>query len=367
MGAPICVPCETRDDSLSGRGGLLRTKSRSGGFAVVQKPTIREIAKLAGVSVSTVSRVLNNRADVNACTRGKVLTAIEEAQYIPNLNAKQLKQLSCDCVAVILRGMNNVFFSGLMEELQRRIEQTGLTFLPYYIDENADEIAAAQQVYAERKVQGIIFMGGYHEGRAEVLAGLPVPCVFSTVNAEGCRAPNISSVCVDDRQGARLAADYLLDRGHREILILGADPENSSTAKLRLQGLRESFEAHGLPFRAERYLTGSFSFEDARRKVENYRGRDYTAVLAMSDTMAIGAMRALWAIGRRVPKDVSVVGFDGIDIAGYTVPPLTTVRQPRDLLAQASIELLTAGRNGPGRHIRLEAELVEGASVKRLD
>ena len=121
---------------------------------MVARMTIKEIARLSGVGVSTVSRVLNKRPDVNEDTRGRVMEVIERYGYEPNSNAKHLKQLSTDCVAVIVRGRNNLFFSGILELLQKRIEAAGLRFLPHYIDENDDEAAAALRVYAERKVRG---------------------------------------------------------------------------------------------------------------------------------------------------------------------------------------------------------------------
>ena len=155
--------------------------------------TIKEIAQLSGVGISTVSRVLNKRPDVNEETRERVMEIIRREGYAPNTNAKHLKQLSSECVAVIVRGRKNLFFSGLLEKLQSGIERAGLQFLPYYIDENDDEILAAQRVYAERKVRGVIFLGGCHAECDELLRLLPVPCVFSTVSAAACRAENVSA------------------------------------------------------------------------------------------------------------------------------------------------------------------------------
>lgn len=333
---------------------------------MAEKSTIKEIAKSAGVSVSTVSRVLNNRSYVDPRTRERVTKVILQMNYTPNANAKLLRQLESNNVAVIVRGVKNIFFSGILEEFHKYIPETGLSLVPHYIDEDADEIAAAQRVYAEHKVRGIVFLGGYHEGRADILRRLPVPCVFSTVSAEGVNAENVSSVCVDDRMGARRAADYILERGHKRIVILGANPESSYTAKRRYMGLKDSFSAHNMDISRTKQLISSFSFESAYEQINGCMEDDYTAVIAMSDTMAIGAMRALWAKGRSVPEDVSVIGFDGIDLANFTVPPLTTIRQPRELLARKSIELLTEGMLHTGSHIKLEAELIEGASVRNL-
>ena len=205
---------------------------------MVARMTIKEIARLSGVGVSTVSRVLNKRPDVNEDTRGRVMEVIERYGYEPNSNAKHLKQLSTDCVAVIVRGRNNLFFSGILELLQKRIEAAGLRFLPHYIDENDDEAAAALRVYAERKVRGIIFMGGCHTDNGAMLSRLPIPCVYSTVNAAEGYAPNVSSVSVDDRQGAKKAIDYLFDCGHENMVILSGETQGCNMAHQRYLGVK---------------------------------------------------------------------------------------------------------------------------------
>lgn len=327
--------------------------------------TIKEIAQLSGVAISTVSRVLNKRPDVNEATRERVMEVIRRVGYEPNSNAKHLKQLSTESVAVIVRGANNLFFSGIIERLQRRIERTGLRFLPYYIDESEDEVLYAQRVYAERKVRGIIFLGGYHGACDEQLRALPVPCVFSTVNAAASGAENVSSVSVDDRQGARRAVDYLFDCGHTEILVLGGETEGWNTSEQRYRGVCDSFLAHGRKLEPERYLVSAFSFASAYAAIRAYAGAPYTAVFAMSDTMAIGAARALCDMGLRVPEDVSLIGYDGIELASYYEPVLATMRQPQETLADKSVELLLSGMRHPGRHILLETELIPGTSVAR--
>lgn len=274
--------------------------------------TIKEIARLSGVGVSTVSRVLNKRPDVNEDTRGRVMEVIERYGYEPNSNAKHLKQLSTDCVAVIVRGRNNLFFSGILELLQKRIEAAGLRFLPHYIDENDDEAAAALRVYAERKVRGIIFMGGCHTDNGAMLSRLPIPCVYSTVNAAEGYAPNVSSVSVDDRQGAKKAIDYLFDCGHENMVILSGETQGCNMAHQRYLGVLDSFKEHGKTLESSRVLVSPFSFSCAYERIKEYTGPDYTAIFAMSDTMAIGAARALMDSGKRVPEElIEAAKIDG--------------------------------------------------------
>ena len=313
---------------------------------MVARMTIKEIARLSGVGVSTVSRVLNKRPDVNEDTRGRVMEVIERYGYEPNSNAKHLKQLSTDCVAVIVRGRNNLFFSGILELLQKRIEAAGLRFLPHYIDENDDEAAAALRVYAERKVRGIIFMGGCHTDNGAMLSRLPIPCVYSTVNA----------------------ADYLFDCGHENMVILSGETQGCNMAHQRYLGVLDSFKEHGKTLESSRVLVSPFSFSCAYERIKEYTGPDYTAIFAMSDTMAIGAARALMDSGKRVPEDVSVIGYDGIELAQYYHPALATMRQPQQELADRSVELLLESMDTDcaPKHIQLETELIQGASVKHI-
>ena len=234
---------------------------------MVARMTIKEIARLSGVGVSTVSRVLNKRPDVNEDTRGRVMEVIERYGYEPNSNAKHLKQLSTDCVAVIVRGRNNLFFSSILELLQKRIEAAGLRFLPHYIDENDDEAAAALRVYAERKVRGIIFMGGCHTDNGAMLSRLPIPCVYSTVSAAEGYAPNVSSVSVDDRQGAKKAIDYLFDCGHENMVILSGETQGCNMAHQRYLGVLDSFKEHGKTLESSRVLVSPFSFSCAYERI----------------------------------------------------------------------------------------------------
>lgn len=328
--------------------------------------TIKEIAELSGVGISTVSRVLNKRPDVNDATRERVMEVIRRVGYEPNVNAKHLKQLSTESVAVIVRGRNNLFFSGLLELLQARIQETGLRFLPYYIGEEDDEVQEAQRVYAERKVRGIIFLGGCHADWDDKLRVLPIPCVYSTVNAASSKAENVSSVSVDDRRGARQAVDYLFSCGHRELLILGGETQGWNTANQRYKGVCDSFRARGRQLEEARYLTSPFSFADAYKAIRSYNGPPYTAVFAMSDTMAIGACRALLDMGLQIPRDVSVIGYDGIELTAYCQPMLATIRQPQEALARESVSLLLRGMEQPGAHVLLDTELIPGASVRCL-
>lgn len=332
--------------------------------------TIKDIARLSGVGISTVSRVINNRDDVNDETRRKVLAVVAKYGYEPNNNAKHLKQASSNYIAIIIRGTQNIFFSSIVELLQTHIEAQGYHYLMRYIDEFADEYAAARNVYSERKVNGIIFLGG-SVLRHTIIPDLPaIPCVFATFNASGIKLNNVFSVSIDDRLAAKTAIDTLLNLGHEKIAVLGGALDLESPIALRYQGIIESYQERGMQFNDALYLTSSFSLSSAYTVMEKAlkSGKHFTGVFAMSDIMAIGAAKALMNYGKHIPNDVSLIGFDGIELAQYITPALASMRQPGEEIASESIRLLLQGINGEaqGVHITLKSELIQSASIKKL-
>lgn len=210
--------------------------------------TIRDVAKRAGVGISTVSRVVNGGTGVNEATQERVRAIIAECGYAPNSNARQLKQRRADAAAVIVRGVGSMFLASVLELLQPRIEALGLRFLAHYIDEHDDEAAAARAIHAEKKVRGIVLLGGSVVGRADQLDLPNVPCVYATLDARTVRAKNVFSVSVDDRAAAYAATDYLLARGHRNIAVLGGRLDAENPIALRFRGVLDAFSARGLAF-----------------------------------------------------------------------------------------------------------------------
>ncbi|MEG2421555.1 MAG: LacI family DNA-binding transcriptional regulator [Oscillospiraceae bacterium] len=331
--------------------------------------TIKEIARLAGVGVSTVSRVVNGRPDVGSKTREAVMAVVEQQGYIPNDSARHLKQKTSDYVAVILRGTQNMFLMSIVEKLQSYIEAAGLHFLLHYVEEGGNEVAAAARIHAERKVRGIIFLGGIAAGKREMLAELQVTCVFVTQSAQGLALENVFSVSVDDRAAACAATEYLLQKGHRRIAVIGGVSDCENAIRRRYEGVGDGFSAGGLLFSDDDYYPSQFALSEAYSAMKRAlcSGRTYTAVLAMSDTMAIGAARALRETGLRIPEEVSLVGYDGLELGDYFSPPLTTIVQPTDRLAETAIALLLQGLAGkPARHVTVDFALKEGASVRTL-
>ena len=328
--------------------------------------TIKDIAAMAGVSVTTVSRVLNHRPDVNIATREKVEQIIRDCHFVGNTNARGLKQGN-EVIGVVIRGRSNPFLSSLAEAILERADNVPDSFVTEYIDERADEFRTALRMTRQNHVKGLIFVGSLIDERVEAIRGMDVPMVFTTVNAESAALPRASSVAVDDRSMGRLVAEELLSCGHRKIAVFGSNPVAGDSLAMRFQGFCDAFADRGLSYDRTLYRETRFSFEagyDVARAFFSERP-DATALFAMSDTVAVGAIRALRDLGKSVPEDISVVGFDGVDIGRYTLPRLTTVEQPVEEIARRSVNLLLdmMEKEAAPRHILVEASFRRRESV----
>lgn len=328
--------------------------------------TIKDIAAMAGVSVTTVSRVLNHRPDVNSATRDRVEQIIRDCHFVGNTNARGLKQGN-EVICVVIRGRSNPFLSSLAEAILDRADNIPDNFVTEYIDEKADEFRTALRMTRQNHVKGLIFVGSLIDERVDAIRGLDVPMVFTTVNAESASLPRASSVAVDDRSMGRMVADQLLSCGHRRIAVFGSNPVAGDSLAMRFQGFCDAFAERGLAYDHTLYRETRFSYEagyDTARTFFSERP-DATALFAMSDTVAVGAIRALKDMGLSVPNDVSVVGFDGVDIGRYTLPRLTTVEQPVEEIARRSVNLLLdmLEKNAVPRHILVEASFRSRESV----
>lgn len=328
--------------------------------------TIRDIARIAGVGVSTVSRVLNGRPDVSEETRKRVLDVVESCGFVQNRNARNLKNTKPTFAAIIVRGRHNMFLSDVAERMLQRAQAYKTPFLVKYIDEEEDEFDAMRQLWSEKRAGGFILLGSRLDERSEAVAAMGAPCVFATVDAMDSGIENASSVSIDDRAAARAMMDRLVARGHRNIAVFGGNREGNDIFARRYQGALESLNAHGIAFDPQNYVRTRFSLTDAYDCAMSFFAshREVTAVLAMSDTVAAGVIRALWELGLRVPQDVSVTGYDGTEMARYFIPSIETVCQPTAEIAQESVRLLCEMlEGGARRYVTVGYRLVDGESV----
>ena len=305
--------------------------------------TIKDLSAQTGYSVGTISRVLNNQPNVSEKARKAILAAAEASGFQLNTNAKQLKQQHSNTILAVVKGTSNQFFAGLVESIQKRLINTTYPLVVDYIDEDDNEVRSAVQLCREKKPRGVLFLGANRQNLEADFGKIDVPCVVVTNSAADLGFPNLSSVASDDRQATRDAIDALVEMGHRKFVVIGGEHRVSGTAGKRYEGCLEAFRANGITFDEEQdYEAVRFSYEEGYRAAENLldRGRQFTALFAMADVMAIGAIRALTDRGLKVPEDVSVMGFDGLKLADYMVPKLSTVRQDVDALAEASIRIL---------------------------
>jgi len=333
--------------------------------------TIKDIAQLAGVGVSTVSRALNNYPDVNEETKQKILAIVEKYNYSPNQNAKILKQNATNNVSIVVKGSANPFFEVIIERMQQDLEKHGYNALVNYIDERSDVISEASKLNVEKKLEGIIFLGGTAGRFEKELTKFRIPCVVSTVYVPLPPDCNKACVCVDDRAAAAMAMDYLVENGHRHIAIIGGERGNRDGIDLRFEGAMESLRKHGIEFDERFYAESKFSLSDAYSAMSRllFPGTPITAVLAMSDIMAIGAAKAITDSGLKIPDDISIIGYDGIDMAYFYNPTLATIKQPANELARISVDILIRLINGEkieSNQIQLETEMIKGCSVKRI-
>ncbi len=332
--------------------------------------TIKDVAKAAGVSISTVSRVLNDRQDVDASTRARVLAMVKKMNYIRNQNASNLKQLNKASIGVILAGRSNSFLISLAEEVLEAGRGTGFQFIMEIIDEKANQFLAARKLYMEHRLQGVIFLGSNLEGQEGEVKRLELPQVYATIEANHIDSAHVSSISIDNRKAGFMAVSRLIELGHKDIALLGYFSKVDDSTGQRLHGAVDAIRDKGLTYDPKLFAEVDFTLESAYEGVKRLlkQNKPFTALFAASDVMAIGAMRALHEAGKRVPQDVSVIGFDGIELTRYLVPALTTVRQPKKQIAQEAVRLLREMIDGGANsHVLLPCELVPGESIAGVD
>ena len=340
------------------------------------EPTIKDIAKICGVGVSTVSRAINNHPDINPETKEKIMNTIREYGYIPNNSARNLKRVDAKAIAVLVKGISNPFFTTMIEVIEQECKKKHYSMELSHIESGEDEVDVALKVVKEKRLRGIIFLGGLFSHSDEKLKKLNVPFVFSTAGSipENISKNQYSNISVDDRRESERMVDYLISLGHKRIAILVAEAQEESIGQLRLEGYKNTLQRNGIPVRDElifnmRRDISYYSMENGYRTTQELlkQGTHCTAIFAISDLLAIGACRALWDAGKRVPEDFSVAGFDGIELGQYYMPSLTTIRQPADVMAKETVALLfeiIAGRENH-QHLVYDAELLERESAAK--
>ncbi len=339
--------------------------------------TIKDIARKCGVSVTTVSRALNNLPGINQETKEMILRVVKEEGFVPNSNARVLKQHESNTIVVIVKGIENLFYQPMITEILENINTEKYSMMLHYIPTNEDEVGVAQQIVIERKPKGIIFLGGYFINEGDRIKSWGVPCV---VAASGRVDEDSAAACsyfsVDDFKESYRAVESLIQKGHRKIAFLCSCKDEPGISYNRLEGYKKALEDHQIDVDErliiysnddENAYTVERGYTDTRMILKNHI--DCTAIFAISDLVAMGVCRALIDAGKSIPGDYSVMGYDGLEILKYNNPSLTTIKQPVKEMARRSVKTLFDMINGTQDivHCVMECELIERettASIK---
>lgn len=336
--------------------------------------TIKDIAKLSGYGIGTVSRVINHQPGVSDKARKKVEQIIKEQNYEPNTNARILKQNISSAIAIVIKGYDNVFFAKVLQSVQLTLQAYNEEAIVCFLDENANEVESAIQLSSSKKPKGFIFLGGNLEYFKEGFDKVKVPSVLLTNTAKDLHFDNLSSFTSDDSKAGRYGVSYLISGGHSEIGVIGGSlsKEGSQVGYRRMQGIMQELKETSIAFDPKRQYVGSrYNLQggyDAAKQLLK-QNPNTTAIFALSDMVAMGAIRALNDLGKNVPNDVSVLGYDGIEFTKYMNPRLTTISQDIDLLVKKGVEDLLQRLDHEQQpvHELIPFKMLDGDSVLPLN
>jgi DNA-binding LacI/PurR family transcriptional regulator len=320
-----------------------RERSRLEKALSSRKITIHDVAERAGVSYQTVSRVINNRPDVSDDTRLRILQVIDDLGYRPNAVARSLVSSKTHTLGLITADFSDYFFTQVIVGAEAEARQHGYFFMLSSTERNPSDEPEYLRMLTEQRVEGILFARPSTElarntAYLQRLVGEGIPVVMTAVDVY---SDLVSIVDIDNFEGGRQAVGHLIALGHTDIALIAGPPGWRSVGE-RTRGYHYEHEAAGLPVDHDLTEMGDWSYEsgyEAAMKLVR-RCPNLTAVFAHNDQMAIGAIAALRTMGRAVPKDVAVVGYDNIPVAQFYDPTLTTIHQPAQEVGRTAARLL---------------------------
>jgi len=323
--------------------------------------TIHDIAEAAGVSPSTVSRVLTGTTPVGEAKRLAVLAAVERLNYQPNVMARGLAGGHSKAVGVLTQTLNREFYSDILVGIDRGLKDSG--FYPVFASgSTSDELSQAQLLVSRHRVEALAVVGGKMPETELLALAKRVPLV---VVGRLVRGLEDRCLRLDQVEGARTATRHLIDLGHRRIAhITGRITHQDSLD--RIEGYRQALSEAGIESDPALIVEGDFEESSGFRATETLfeKGVRFTAIFAAADLMAYGARLSLFRHELSVPEDVSLVGFDDQHLSSYAIPPLTTVRQPRLEMGHAAATALLAALKGQTPQLpALRVEFVPRAST----
>lgn len=327
---------------------------------------MKDVARIAGVSTSTVSHVINNNRFVSESIREKVNAAIRQLNYAPSALARSLKLNQTRTIGMLITSSSNPFYSEVVQGVERSCYERGYSLILCNTDGDEERMNRCIETLMQKRVDGLIVMfTENHSPSQETLSRYPsVPVVMM----DWAPFAGVNDIIQENAFiGGKMATDYLIAQGYRHIACI-TGPLDKTTSQQRLDGYRQAINDAGLTLRDDFAVTGDFEFAGGLAAMEKLLAlpQPPDAVFAGNDAMAVGVYQALYQRGLRVPQDVAVMGYDDIQLAQYMTPPLTTIHQPKDALGELAIDTLLHRLKDPEAEAQilvLTPELVVRGSV----
>ena len=331
--------------------------------------TIREVAESARVSYATVSHVINNTRLVSQETRERVLEAMAALNYRPNALARSLRQGKSNTIGLVLPDSANPFFAEISRSIEDEAFKKGYSVFLCNTELDTQRELLYVDVLSKNQVDGIIFVAtGDQADSLDFLLRQNMPVVMIDRDVPNVEA---DAVLTDNQLGGFLATRHLVELGHKHIACI-AGPSTITPSAERIIGYRKALEQAGLSYDDKLVLRGDYHAQSGMEitySILKMNPRP-TAIFAMNDLMALGALRAAAEAGYSVPRDLAVVGYDNLELARFTNPPLTTISQPKKEIGAQAVNLLVdriSQKSRPPRRLVLAPELIIRRSTKEHD
>lgn len=328
--------------------------------------TMKDVARVAGVSTSTVSHVINGDRFVSEAVREKVLQAVKQLNYAPSALARSLKINQTRTIGMLLTASSNPFYAEVVRGVERSCYERGYSLILCNTEGDPERMSRSLETLLQKRVDGLLLMCSESSALSPDIMGrypsLPT-VMMDWAPFEGC-----GGVIKDNSlQGGEIATRYLITQGYRRIACI-TGPLDKTTAHNRLEGYRKAMDDAGLPRPSFYEVSGDFEFASGYQAMQQLLRLELPpeAVFACNDAMAVGVYRALHQAELSIPEDVAVMGYDDIELARYLSPPLTTIQQPKDELGELAIDTLLyrmTDPDSPPNVLTLTPELAVRESV----
>lgn len=336
------------------------------------RTTLKDVARQAGVTTATVSYVLSGKRPISEETKQRVMAAIEELDYVPNLNARGLSMRDSKLIGVVVPQtepgerlmFQNSFYSEVLGSIEYYARQQGYHILISATDANESYLTLAKK----RNLDGIIVIGMYPDDFYQQMKKTQIPIVLID---SYCNDHYYHNIRIDDAYGSYLATRYMLENGHEHIAFFAGQMKENGVMKKRLLGYRQALDEFSVPYRKEYIFEGQIDYNSGIDLSNRLMASPFpaTGVVAAADILAIGAAKGFFEAGKRVPDDYSIIGFDDVEISRFMTPGLTTIRQQISLKGQKAVELLLKHIEDPTlpkQEEILPLRLVVRGSVRKL-